>query len=374
MINFLDLKKINGLYEHELKNACARVIDSGWYIRGNECEAFEREFAKYCGTKYAVGVANGLDALILIIRAYKELGVFKSGDEIIVPANTYIASILAISANDMVPVLVEPNLDHYLLDTDRIESAITVKTVAIMPVHLYGQACQMDKINSLAKKYNLKVIEDSAQSHGAYFADKKCGNLGDASGFSFYPGKNLGALGDAGAVTTNDKKLAETISALANYGSHEKYRNLYKGTNSRLDEIQAAMLRVKLKYIERDIEYRRAIADFYTKNISNPKVILPIQNSQLNIKNYRNHVWHLYVIRTENRDELQKYLLENGVQTVIHYPIAPHHQDAYKELANNSYPISEQIHKQVLSLPVGQHLSLDDITKVVKVINSYGCA
>ncbi len=374
MINFLDLKKINCLYEQELKNACARVIDSGWYIRGNECEAFEREFAKYCGTKYAVGVANGLDALILIIRAYKELGVFKSGDEIIVPANTYIASILAISANDMVPVLVEPNLDHYLLDTDRIESAITVKTVAIMPVHLYGQACQMDKINSLAKKYNLKVIEDSAQSHGAYFADKKCGNLGDASGFSFYPGKNLGALGDAGAVTTNDKKLAETISALANYGSHEKYRNLYKGTNSRLDEIQAAMLRVKLKYLERDIEYRRAIADFYTKNISNPKIILTIQNSQLNIKNYRNHVWHLYVIRTENRDELQKYLLENGVQTVIHYPIAPHHQDAYKELANNIYPISEQIHKQVLSLPVGQHLSLDDVTKVVKVINSYGCA
>ncbi|MBK2028552.1 DegT/DnrJ/EryC1/StrS family aminotransferase [Francisella noatunensis] len=374
MINFLDLKKINGLYEQELKNACARVIDSGWYIRGNECEAFEREFAKYCGTKYAVGVANGLDALILIIRAYKELGVFKFGDEIIVPANTYIASILAISANDMVPVLVEPNLHDYLLDADEIESAITVKTVAIMPVHLYGQACQMDKINSLAKKYNLKVIEDSAQSHGAYFADKKCGNLGDASGFSFYPGKNLGALGDAGAVTTNDKKLAETISALANYGSHEKYRNLYKGTNSRLDEIQAAMLRVKLKYLERDIEYRRAIADFYTKNISNPKIILPIQNSQLNIENYRNHVWHLYVIRTDNRDELQKYLLENGVQTVIHYPIAPHRQDAYKELANNSYPISEQIHKQVLSLPVGQHLSLDDVTKVVKIINSYGCA
>lgn len=357
-----------------MKNACARVIDSGWYIRGNECEAFEREFAKYCGTKYAVGVANGLDALILIIRAYKELGVFKFGDEIIVPANTYIASILAISANDMVPVLVEPNLHDYLLDADEIESAITVKTVAIMPVHLYGQACQMDKINSLAKKYNLKVIEDSAQSHGAYFADKKCGNLGDASGFSFYPGKNLGALGDAGAVTTNDKKLAETISALANYGSHEKYRNLYKGTNSRLDEIQAAMLRVKLKYLERDIEYRRAIADFYTKNISNPKIILPIQNSQLNIENYRNHVWHLYVIRTDNRDELQKYLLENGVQTVIHYPIAPHRQDAYKELANNSYPISEQIHKQVLSLPVGQHLSLDDVTKVVKIINSYGCA
>ncbi|WP_432772919.1 DegT/DnrJ/EryC1/StrS family aminotransferase [Francisella salimarina] len=357
-----------------MKNVCARVIDSGWYIRGSECEKFEQEFAKYCGTEYAIGVANGLDALTLIVRAYKELGVFKSGNEIIVPANTYIASILAISANDMVPVLVEPNLDDYLLDADKIESAITANTVAIMPVHLYGQTCQMDEINVIAKKYNLKVIEDSAQSHGAYFADKISGNLGDASGFSFYPGKNLGALGDAGAVTTNDKELAGTISALANYGSHEKYKNLYKGTNSRLDEIQAAMLRVKLKYLERDIVYRRKIADFYTKNIISPKITLPIQDSQLNIQNYQNHVWHLYVIRTEKRDGLQKYLLDNGVQTVIHYPIAPHHQDAYKELANNIYPISEQIHKQVLSLPVGQHLSLDDVTKVVKIINSYGCA
>ncbi|AJI53963.1 DegT/DnrJ/EryC1/StrS family aminotransferase [Francisella philomiragia] len=371
MINFLDLKKINSLYQQELKEACARVIDSGWYIRGTECEAFDREFAEYCGTKYAVGVANGLDALILIIRAYKELGVFKSGDEIIVPANTYIASILAISANDIVPVLVEPNLDDYLLDADRIESAITAKTVAIMPVHLYGQTCQMDKVNAIAKKYNLKVIEDSAQSHGAYFADKKSGNLGDASGFSFYPGKNLGALGDAGAVTTNDKELADTISALANYGSHEKYKNLYKGTNSRLDEIQAAVLRVKLKYLEKDIYSRREIADFYTKNITNPKIILPIQNSQLNIQDYQNHVWHLYVIRTENRDELQKYLLDNGIQTVIHYPIAPHHQEAYVEWSNDSYPISEQIHEQILSLPVGQHLSEKDISHVIDIINRY---
>ncbi|MBK2095890.1 DegT/DnrJ/EryC1/StrS family aminotransferase [Francisella philomiragia] len=371
MINFLDLKEINGLYQQELKDACIKVIDSGWYIRGKECEAFEREFAEYCGTKYAIGVANGLDALILIIRAYQELGIFKSGDEIIVPANTYIASILAISANDMVPVLVEPNLDDYLLDVDKIESAITAKTVAIMPVHLYGQTCQMDKINAIAKKYNLKVIEDSAQSHGAYFADKKSGNLGDASGFSFYPGKNLGALGDAGAVTTNDKELADTISALANYGSHEKYKNLYKGTNSRLDEIQAAMLRVKLKYLEKDIEYRREIADFYTKNITNPKIIFPIQNSQFDIRHYQNHVWHLYVIRTENRDDLQKYLLDNGIQTVIHYPIAPHHQHAYAEWNNDSYPISEQIHNQVLSLPIGQHLSKKNTNHVVDVINRY---
>ncbi|MEY8767057.1 DegT/DnrJ/EryC1/StrS family aminotransferase [Francisella philomiragia] len=371
MINFLDLQKINGLYQQELKDACARVIDSGWYIRGAECDAFEKEFADYCGTNYAVGVANGLDALILIIRAYKELGIFKSGDEIIVPANTYIASILAISVNDMVPVLVEPNLDDYLLDADKIESAITAKTVAIMPVHLYGQTCQMDKINTIAKRYGLKVIEDSAQSHGAYFADKRSGNLGDASGFSFYPGKNLGALGDAGAVTTNDKELADTISALANYGSREKYKNLYKGTNSRLDEIQAAMLRVKLKYLDKDIEVRREIADFYTKNITNPKIILPIQNSQLDIQNYQNHVWHLYVIRTENRDKLQKYLLDNGIQTVIHYPIAPHHQQAYEEWKEDSYPVSEQIHNQVLSLPIGQHLSKENIDYVVDIINRY---
>ncbi|APA83593.1 DegT/DnrJ/EryC1/StrS family aminotransferase [Francisella tularensis] len=371
MIKFLDLQKINSIYQQELKDACARVIDSGWYIRGNECESFEQEFAKYCGTKYAVGVANGLDALILIIRAYKELGMFKSGDEIIVPANTYIASILAISANDMVPILVEPNFDDYLLDANKIEEAITAKTVAIMPVHLYGQTCQMDKIYAIAKKYNLKVIEDSAQSHGAYFADKKSGNLGDASGFSFYPGKNLGAIGDAGAVTTNDKALADTITALANYGSHEKYKNLYKGTNSRLDEIQAAMLRVKLKYLDIDIQVRREIAEYYISNIKNDKIILPIQNSQLNIQNYQNHVWHLFVIRTENRDKLQKYLLDNGIQTVIHYPIAPHHQQAYREWNSASYPISEQIHNQVLSLPIGQHLSMDDVKKVVDIINKY---
>ncbi|AEI35786.1 DegT/DnrJ/EryC1/StrS family aminotransferase [Francisella salina] len=371
MINFLDLKKINNLYQEELKDACNRVIDSGWYIRGTECENFEKEFAEYCGTEYCVGVANGLDALILIIRAYKELGIFKSGDEIIVPANTYIASILAVSANDLVPVLVEPNLGDYLLDADKVESAITDKTVAIMPVHLYGQTCQMDRINSIAKKHNLKVIEDSAQSHGAYFGEKRSGNLGNASGFSFYPGKNLGALGDGGAVTTNDKDLADTIRALANYGSHEKYKNLYKGTNSRLDEIQAAMLRVKLRHLDKDADFRRQIADFYIKNISSPCITLPIQNSQLNIQSYQNHVWHVFVIRTENRDELQKYLLDNGIQTVIHYPIAPHHQDAYSELANNSYPISEQVHNQVLSLPIGQHLSLEQLKHIVSVLNNW---
>ncbi|MFT4693840.1 MAG: dTDP-4-amino-4,6-dideoxygalactose transaminase [Francisella sp.] len=365
MIKFLDLQKINSLYANELKAACARVIDSGWYIRGTECAAFESEFAKYCGTKYCIGVANGLDALILIIRAYKELGVFKSGDEIIVPANTYIASMLAISANDLVPILVEPTLDDYLLDSDKIEQAITSKTVAIMPVHLYGQTCQMDVINSIAKKHNLKVIEDSAQSHGAYFADKKSGNLGDASGFSFYPGKNLGALGDGGAVTTNDKELAATVIALSNYGSHEKYKNLYKGVNSRLDEIQAAMLRVKLKYLEKDIQARREIANYYLDNIKNDKITLP------KVRKNDNHAWHVFVIRTVNRDEFQQYLLDNGIQTVIHYPIPPHKQLAYTELSKNNYPISEQIHEEVLSLPIGQHLSMDDVEFIVNFINKY---
>ena len=365
MIKFLDLQKINSIYQQELKDACARVIDSGWYIRGTECNAFEKEFAQYCGTKYCIGVANGLDALILIIRAYKELGVFKSGDEIIVPANTYIASILAISANDLVPILVEPSLDDYLLDATKIEYAITDKTVAIMPVHLYGQTCQMDAINVIAKNHNLKVIEDSAQSHGAYFADKRSGNLGDASGFSFYPGKNLGALGDGGAVTTNDKELADTITALANYGSHEKYKNLYKGTNSRLDEIQAAILRVKLPHLDKDIEFRRSIANYYLDNIKNDKTTLP------KVRAENNHAWHVFVIRTNNREQLQNYLLDNGIQTVIHYPIPPHQQEAYSEWSNESYPISEQIHNQVLSLPIGQHLSMDDVEFIVDAVNKY---
>jgi dTDP-4-amino-4,6-dideoxygalactose transaminase len=365
MIKFLDLQKINNIYQQELKDACSRVIDSGWYIRGKECDAFEKEFAEYCGTKYCVGVANGLDALILIIRAYKELGVFKSGDEIIVPANTYIASILAISANDMVPVLVEPNFDDYLLDVSKINKSITTRTVAIMPVHLYGQTCQMDLINDIAKKHSLKVIEDSAQSHGAYFSNKRSGNLGDASGFSLYPGKNLGALGDGGAVTTNCKELADTIKALSNYGSHEKYKNIYKGTNSRLDEIQAAMLGVKLKYLDKDVDYRRNIANYYLANITNQKVTLP------KVRNDNNHAWHVFVIKTSDRNALQKYLLDNAIETVIHYPIAPHHQNAYSELSYNSYPVSEQIHEQILSLPIGQHLSMDDIINICEVLNRY---
>jgi dTDP-4-amino-4,6-dideoxygalactose transaminase len=365
VIPFLDLKGLNAEYRAELIEACTRVIDSGWYIQGKECKEFDKEFAEYCGTKYAIGVANGLDALILILRAYKELGIMKDGDEVIVPSNTYIASILAISQNNLVPVLVEPDIDTYLIDPSKIEEKITPKTKAILPVHLYGQTCGMDKINEIAKKYNLKVIEDSAQSHGAYFGDKRSGNLGDASGFSFYPGKNLGALGDGGAVTTNDEELANTIKALGNYGSHKKYENIYKGINSRLDEMQAAMLRVKLRYLDNEVEKRREIANYYLENIKNDNIILPI------VRANNNHVWHLFVIRTNKRETLQKYLVDNGIQTLIHYPIPPHKQNAYKEWNNEVYSISEQIHDEVMSLPISGVQSFEDTMKIVQVINDF---
>ena len=371
MIPFLDLKAINAQYREELIEACTKVIDSGWYIQGSECKAFEKEFSFYCGTKYAIGVANGLDALTLILRAYIELGIMNRGDEVIVPSNTYIASILAISENGLIPVLCEPNIDTYLLDPKKIEEKITSKTKGIMPVHLYGQTCQMDEINAIAQKYGLKVIEDSAQSHGSYFKDKKSGNLGDASGFSFYPGKNLGALGDGGAVTTNDEELAKTIRALGNYGSHKKYENLYKGTNSRLDEMQAAMLRVKLRHLDKETAHRRSISEYYIENIKNKNVVLPIQNSKFKIQNYQNHVWHVFVIRTKDRDGLQEYLLENGVQTLIHYPIPPHHQKAYDEWRKDSFPISETIHNEILSLPISGIQSLEDTKKIVAALNAY---
>jgi dTDP-4-amino-4,6-dideoxygalactose transaminase len=365
MIPFLDLKGINTQYRAELIEACTKVIDSGWYVQGNEHQEFEKEFAYYCGAKHAIGVANGLDALILILRAYKELGIMCDGDEVIVPSNTYIASILAISENNLVPVLVEPDINTYLIDPSKIEEKITLKTKAILSVHLYGQTCQMDKINEIAKKYNLKVIEDSAQSHGAYFGEKRSGNLGCASGFSFYPGKNLGALGDGGAVTTNDDKLAQVIRALGNYGSHKKYENLYKGVNSRLDEIQAAMLRVKLRYLDQEIMKRRDVANLYLKYIDNPKITLPLLGRE------DNHVWHLFVVRTQNRDKLQKYLSENGIQTLIHYPLAPHKQMAYSEWSNETYLISEKIHNEVLSLPISPIMELIDVMKIVDVINKF---
>ena len=369
MISFLDLKNINQQYRQQLIEACTRVIDSGWYIGGTELEQFEQNFAKYCGTQYAIGVANGLDALILTLRAWKELGKLQDGDEVIVPSNTYIASILAISANQLKPVLVEPNPNTFNLDPAKIEAALTEKTKVILPVHLYGQLAEMPEIMQIAKQHNLLVLEDSAQSHGAQIQGKKAGNWGDASGFSFYPGKNLGALGDAGAVTTNDAELATMLKALRNYGSHEKYKNLVPGVNSRLDEIQAAMLDVKLKYLDQETQHRRHIASLYLNGIKNPLIQLPL--GDVNAESYMQHVWHLFVIRTNQRDALQKYLLDHGVQTLIHYPIPPHKQQAYKEWNNLNYPISEQIHDEVLSLPMGPTLSAVDADRIIALCNQF---
>lgn len=365
MISFLDLKSINSQYRNELIEAAIRVIDSGWYVNGKEVENFEVQFASYCGTKCCVGVANGLDALILIFRAYKELGLLKDGDEIIVPANTYIASILAITENGLKPVLVEPDVDTYNLLASNIEQAITERTKVILAVHLYGQLADMIQINAIATKYSLLVVEDSAQAHGANIDGRKAGSWGDVSGFSFYPGKNLGALGDAGAITTNDEQLAKTIRALGNYGSHKKYEHLYKGVNSRLDEIQAAFLSVKLKYLDGDTENRRQVAKAYLDGITNPKIKLPTNLFE------EQHVFHVFVIRCKERDSLQKYLLENGVQTLIHYPVPPHHQQAYSEFSDLSFPVTELMHKEVLSLPLSPVLTEQDIKNVIVLLNSY---
>lgn len=365
-IPFLDLKAVNLKDYEEINQAFQTIIQSGWYVLGEKCKQFEANFAEYCGNKHCIGVGNGLDALILILRAYKELGIMADNDEVIVPANTYIASILAISANNLTPVLVDANLDNYLINVDLIETAITAKTKAIMVVHLYGQITPMTKIWQLAKQYNLKIIEDSAQSHGAYFQKRRCGNLADASAFSFYPGKNLGAIGDGGAVTTNDDILAEQIRALANYGSKIKYKNTYKGMNSRLDEIQAAILDVKLAKLDTDNERRRAIAKLYREKITNPNIILPKV-----LLEEESHVWHLFVVRTANRERFQHYLTDNNIATVIHYPIPPHKQEAYKELANLSLPVSEKIHREALSLPISPVQSMEQTLYVINIINDY---
>lgn len=369
MINFLNLQSINQKYRQEIIEACTRVIDSGWYIGGKELEAFEDNFSHYCGTQYAIGVANGLDALILTLRAWKELGKLQDGDEVIVPSNTYIASILAITANNLTPVLVEPNINSYNIDPTNIQQAITAKTRVILAVHLYGQLADMPKIMQIAKQYNLLVLEDAAQSHGAQLQGKKAGNWGDASGFSFYPGKNLGALGDAGAITTNDLELATILKALRNYGSHEKYKNLVPGMNSRLDEIQAAILDVKLKYLDREIKHRRQIANLYLNGIKNQLIQLPL--TDINAEVYEQHVWHLFVIRTKYREALQKYLADHDIQTLIHYPIPPHKQQAYKEWNTISLPISEKIHNEVLSLPIGPTLTINEAIKVIEHINEF---
>jgi len=361
MIKFLDLEKINNRFRNEIDLKIKTILDKGWYLQGDENKAFEEHFAKYCNTKHCIGVANGLDALNLIIKAYG----FNFNDEIIVPSNTYIASILAISQNGCKPVLVEPDINTYNINPDLIEEKITKNTKAIMVVHLYGQAVEMEKIWDIAKKYNLKIIEDSAQAHGAIYKNRKTGSLADASGFSFYPGKNLGCMGDGGCVTTDDDELAFKIRAIANYGSDRKYHHIFKGVNSRLDEIQAAILDVKLKYLDKDNARRQSISEYYRKNIVNPKIILP------KVKEEKSHVWHIFAIRTQKRDELQQYLKENNIQTLIHYPTPPHKQGAYKEWENEKYPIAEEIHNTVLSLPISPVMTYDEIQKVVEVINEW---
>ena len=361
MIKFLDLYKINERFRKETDERINEVLNSGWYIQGEQNKIFEKNFAKFCGVKHCIGAANGLDALNLIIKAYG----FSNSDEIIVPANTFIASILAISENGCTPVLVEPDIKTYNINPDLIEEKITNKTKAIMVVHLYGQTVQMEKIWAIAKKYNLKIIEDAAQAHGSFYKEKRTGNLGCAAGFSFYPGKNLGCMGDGGCVTTNDDELALKIRAIANYGSDKKYHHIYKGINSRLDEIQAAILDVKLKYLDNDNDRRRKTAKYYRENIKNKKIILPDTYDE------NSHVWHIFAIRTQNRNELQKYLEQNGIQTNIHYPTPPNEQKAYKEMGNQSYPITKEIHKTVLSLPMSPVLTDDEVQKVAEVINAF---
>ena len=365
MIKFLDLQKLTQKYSAEIKAAADRVIDSGWFLQGKENEEFEAQYANYIGSKYCIGCANGLDALIWIFRAYIELGVMKAGDEVIVPANTYIATILAITENGLKPVLVEPDIDTLQIDENKIEEALTEKTKAICIVHLYGRCAYTKKIADICKSKNLKLIEDNAQAHGCTFEGVKTGNLGDAAGHSFYPGKNIGALGDAGAVTTNDEDLAKTIRALANYGSSKKYVFKYCGRNSRLDEIQAAFLKIKLAHIDEDNKRRQEIAKFYYENIKNPLVRLP------KLLDDANNVYHLFPILCEKRDALQAHLSQNQIQTLIHYPIAPHKQECYKEWNSISLPITEKIHAQELSLPISPVLELEEAEEVVRAVNEF---
>ena len=361
MIPFLDLGKVNNRFRQEMGERIAHILDKGWYLQGEENEMFAQHFAEYCGAKYAWGVANGLDALRLIIKA-SGLG---AGDEIIVPANTYIATILAISDNGCTPVLVEPDINTYTIDPDLIEEAITPRTKAIMVVHLYGQSVPMEKIWAIAEKHHLKVFEDAAQGHGALYQNKRTGNLSDAAAFSFYPGKNLGALGDAGAVVSNDKDLIDRIKALANYGSDRKYHHIYKGLNSRLDEIQAAVLDVKLPHLDEDNARRREISRHYREHITNPRIILPQAYDE------QAHVWHVFVVRTQERERFQQYLADNDIQTLIHYPTPPHHQEAYREWAQHSYPITEEIHRTVLSLPISPVMTDDEVQRVEQIVNAW---
>lgn len=365
-IPFLSLKDVTALHGDEINAAVTRVVNSGWYLQGKENERFESDYAKFIGTKYAIGCANGLDALIWIFRAYKELGVMQDGDEVIVPANTYIATILAITENNLKPILVEPKLNTLEIDDDKIEERITSKTKAICIVHLYGRCAFTEKIGALCKKYDLKLIEDNAQAHGCLYSDgRMTGSIGDVAGHSFYPGKNLGALGDGGAVTTNDKVLADTVRTLANYGSSKKYVFKYTGRNSRLDEIQAAVLDVKLKYLVVDNAHRKLVANYYYDHIKHPLITLPdrLPDNQ--------NVYHLFPILCEKRDTLHDYLEKNGVGTIIHYPIAPHKQECYKEWNGMTLPITEYIADHELSLPIGPTITLDEADYVVDLINRF---
>tara|TARA_E500000331_G_scaffold182672_1_gene176024 strand:- start:15152 stop:16255 length:1104 start_codon:yes stop_codon:yes gene_type:complete len=365
MIKFLDLKRLNSKYSKELKETSSKVIDSGWYLMGKQLEIFEKKYSKYCKSKYTLGVSNGLDALRLIFKAYIEMGIMQKGDEVLVPANTYIASVLSITDNGLIPVFVEPNINTYNIDPARIKEKITTKTKAILTVHLYGKISINEELLEIASNNSLKLIEDGAQSHGASFKNSYSGSLGDACGHSFYPGKNLGALGDAGAVTTNDQELANVISSLRNYGSNQKYINIYKGLNCRMDEIQASFLNVKLDYLNKEILNRRSIASFYLENINNSETILPIVNVE------KEHVWHLFVVRVKERKKFQNYLIKNGIETIIHYPIPPHKQLAYKEFNKKSFPITEKIHNEVISLPIDPYLKVDELEHIVRVINLY---
>lgn len=371
MIKFLDLKKITLVHESEIKEAVNRVIDSGWFLLGEEVKTFEQQFATYCGVSQCVGVANGLDALRLILKAYIEMGVMHEGDEVLVPANTYIASILAITDNRLIPVFIEPSIDTYNINPELIEEKISPRTKAIMIVHLYGQCAYTEKIKDLCSTYKLKLIEDNAQAQGAQFKGTMTGSLGDAAGNSFYPGKNLGALGDAGAVTTDDEDLAKVVRALGNYGSHKKYENLYQGLNSRMDEIQAAVLQVKLKYLDSENQRRREIAHKYCKSIQNMLISLPFNNDSSSITQNLSHVWHLFVIRSGKRDKLQQYLMDNEIQTLIHYPIPPHQQKAYSTMNKLRYPVTEKIHTEALSLPISPVMQSAEVSRVIDVINSY---
>ena len=369
-VPFLDLQRVNGQYRSDLVNAAERVIDSGWFIQGSELEKFEQEFSTYCGVEYCVGVANGLDALALTLRAWITLGKLRVGDEVLVPGNTYIASILAITENQLVPVFVDVDQTTFNLDPDLLERHITARTRVILPVHLFGQMVDMSAVLAIARAHNLLILEDAAQAHGAEHRGRRAGCFGDAAGFSFYPGKNLGALGDGGALVTKDAELAATVRALGNYGSVIKYKHELRGVNSRLDEMQAAFLRVKLRYLDDETHIRRRVAAYYTKRLPCSEIVLPIDPSASGI-DLQHHSFHLYVVRTLHRDRLQKFLAENGVQTLIHYPIPAHQQGAYKKYNKIKLPVTERLSGEIISLPISSVVTDDEINRVIELVDEF---